>query len=98
MRITSRAGETALRAVSTDRVAPASSTDLPPPLDAATHLRRLFGLGDQLPRYKVTAVQIVCPRADALSGDTKPSLRPADASLRRGGGIADDDAAHVRAR
>ena len=54
VRLASRAGETTLRALITDRVATGRGLhDLPPPGHAGQrHHHRLFGLGDQLPRIQ----------------------------------------------
>ena len=61
VRLASRAGETALRALITDRVAPGVVyTTFHHPDDAGQRdHHRLLRLGHQLPEYKVTAVQVV---------------------------------------
>ncbi len=77
VRITSRAGETALRAVITDRVAPGVVyTTFHHPLDAGKrHHDGLLGLGDQLPRVQSDGrADWSVQRADALPGGLRSLL------------------------
>ena len=68
VRLASRAGETTLRALITDRVATGRGLhDLPPPRHAGQrHHHRLFGLGDQLPGIQ----------GDGGSGARRRTARP----------------------
>ncbi len=81
MRLTSRAGDTSLRALITDRVAPASSTRPSTTRHAGQrHHHRLLGLGHHLPEYKVTAVQVSPSNGPSEWQEDYSELSPAPAA------------------